>query len=76
MRIYSVSEYREELNELMSQVTVVIEGEITSLNISQNRFVWFSLSDNKCLIDCFMMTFALKVQLAEGMVICKKPLNY
>ncbi len=67
MRIYSVSEYREEINELMSQVTVVIEGEITSLNISQNRFVWFSLSDNKCLIDCFMMTFALKVQLAEGM---------
>ncbi len=67
MRIYSVSEYRDELNELMSQVTVVIEGEITSLNISQNRFVWFSLSDNKTLIDCFMMTFALKVPLTEGM---------
>lgn len=67
MRIYSVSEYREELNELMSQVTVVIEGEITSLNISQNRFVWFSLSDDKCLIDCFMMTFALKVPLEAGM---------
>ncbi len=67
MRIYSVSEYREELNELMSQVTVVIEAEITSLNISQNRFVWFSLADDKCVIDCFMMTFALKVPLEAGM---------
>ncbi len=67
MRIYSVSEYREEVNELLAQVTVAIEGEISSYNMSQNRFVWFSLSDGTTLIDCFMMAFALKVPLAEGM---------
>lgn len=67
MRIYSVTEYREELNELLSQVTVAIEAEISSYHVSQNRFVWFTLADDQCVIDCFMLLFEQKVPLEEGM---------
>jgi exodeoxyribonuclease VII large subunit len=67
MKIYSVTEYRQELNELLGQVTVAIEGEITSLNTSQGKFIWFTLSDDACAMDCFMLQYEMRVQLEEGM---------
>lgn len=67
MRVYSVTEFRHEINELLEQVTVVIEGEIAEFNISQNRFVWFTISDDDTSIKCFMMAFQLKVPLEDGM---------
>lgn len=69
MKIYSVTDLRKELNELMDQVTVAVQGEVAELNISQNRFVWFSLVDKETTIKCFMLTFQLKVALEDGMEI-------
>lgn len=69
MKIYSVTDLRKELNELMDQVTVAVQGEVAELNISQNRFVWFSLVDKETTIKCFMLTFQLKVELEDGMEI-------
>lgn len=69
MRIYSVSEFREELNELLGEVVVAVQGEITDFHISQNRFVWFSLADDTTVVKCFMMSFQLREQLEEGMEI-------
>lgn len=67
MKVYSVTEYREELNELLGQVTVAIVGEVTDFNISQNRFVWFSLTDEQTVVKCFMMAFQLRVPVEDGM---------
>lgn len=69
MRVYSVSEFRDELNELLSEVTVSIQGEVTGFHVSRNRFVWFSLADENTVIDCFMLTFQLRQQLEDGMEI-------
>lgn len=55
------------MNDLLEQVTVVIEGEIAEFNISQNRFVWFTLSDDETSIKCFMMMFQLRQPLEDGM---------
>ncbi|MBI2410514.1 MAG: exodeoxyribonuclease VII large subunit [Candidatus Kerfeldbacteria bacterium] len=67
MRIYTVSEFRTEINELLGQVTVAIQGEISDFHISQNRFVWFSIVDDSTVLKCFMLAFKLQVPLEEGM---------
>lgn len=68
MKIYSVSEFRKEINELLEQVTVAIQGEVSDFHISQNRFVWFSLVDEKgAVLQCFTLTFQLGVPLEDGM---------
>ncbi len=69
MKIYSVTEFREEVNDLLDEVTVAIQGEISDMNISQNRFVWFSLVDDTTVLKCFMLTFQLKQPLEDGMEI-------
>lgn len=69
MKVYSVTQLREELNELMGQVTVAVQGEVSEFHISQNRFVWFSLVDEQTTVKCFMLTFQLKTDLEDGMEI-------
>jgi exodeoxyribonuclease VII large subunit len=69
MKVYSVSEFRAEMNELFGQVTVAVQGEVRGFHISQNRFVWFSLADDEAVVDCFMMSFQLRQPLADGLEI-------
>lgn len=69
MRTYSVSEFNKEINELLSRVPVCVQGEVSEFNISQNRFVWFKLKDDKSSFNCFMMMFQLKHEIADGMEI-------
>ena len=69
MKIYSVTEFRAEINQLLGQVTVVIQGEVSDFNISQNRFVWFSLVDEDTVVKCFMMAFHLHLSIVDGMEI-------
>ncbi|MFA6027452.1 MAG: exodeoxyribonuclease VII large subunit [Patescibacteria group bacterium] len=44
-----------------------MQGEVANFKISQNRFVWFELKDNKSYFSCFLMVFNLRVQLEDGM---------
>ncbi|MBU0671064.1 exodeoxyribonuclease VII large subunit [Patescibacteria group bacterium] len=69
MRIYSVSEFNTEVNELLSSLVVTVQGEVANFNISQNRFVWFDVKDEKSYFSCFMMVFALKEEIKDGMEI-------
>lgn len=67
MKIYTVTQFREELNELLAQATVVVEGEVAEFQVSQNKFVWFSLVDSETTIKCFMMQFQLHLSVENGM---------
>ncbi len=69
MRVYSVSEFNREVNTLLSDITITLQGEVSGFNISQNRFVWFDLKDDKSRVSCFLMVFNLKVELEDGMEI-------
>lgn len=69
MRVYSVTEFRQEMNQVFGEFTVAIAGEVTGFHVSRNRFVWFSLADDSTVIDCFMLNFQLKEQLEDGMQI-------
>lgn len=69
MRIYSVSEFNSEVNGLLADFNVVVQGEIANFKISQNKFVWFDLKDDKSYFSCFMMAFSLPFELTDGMEI-------
>lgn len=69
MKIYSVTELNKEVNTLLSDINVCVQGEVANFKITQNRFVWFELKDEKSYVSCFLMVFNLRVQLIDGMMI-------
>lgn len=68
-KVYSVSEFIDAANELLA-FEVLIEGEVSGFNISQNKWVFFDLKDkDEAKIGCFMGAWALKEALEDGMSI-------
>ena len=71
MKIFSVSEYLNFLNDTLSSVdpyhTIVIEGEVADFKISQQKWIWFDLKDESGLLTCFATTWTLKVPVEDGM---------
>lgn len=49
--------------------TVVVEGEVSSFKVNQNKFVFFDIKDSESSLGCFMMVFNLRVPLEDGMKI-------
>ena len=47
--------------------SIAIEGEVTSFKINQGKFVFFDLKDAGGSVGCFMMAFALRVPIEDGM---------
>ena len=70
-QVISVSEFLAIINDTLNfaypQVTV--EGEISGFKISQGKFAFFDLKDEKGLLGCFMMARDLKLPIEDGMKI-------
>ncbi len=47
--------------------TIVVEGEITSFKVNQGKFVFFDIKDDTATLGCFMMVFALRQPIEDGM---------
>ncbi len=69
MQVYSVSDFQAVCNQIMENAFtgVVVEGEVASFKINQGKFVFFDLKDDRASISCFMMKFALRFPLEDGM---------
>lgn len=67
--IFSVTELNETLNEILSQQSITVQGEVSDFKISQNKFVYFDLKDDRSKISCFLMKFQLKTEISDGMEI-------
>ncbi|KKR48742.1 MAG: Exodeoxyribonuclease 7 large subunit [Candidatus Magasanikbacteria bacterium GW2011_GWC2_40_17] len=71
MKIFSVSEYLQFLNDTLISLdpyrTIVVEGEITGFKVSQQKWIWFDIKDENGLLSCFATTWTLKVPLEDGM---------
>ena len=65
----SVSEFIALTNQTLEYAypTVVVEGEVASFKINQGKFVFFDLKDDGASVGCFMMAFALRVPIEDGM---------
>lgn len=66
-QVYSVSEFVSGINELLSGIPAIVQGEISNFRVAQNRFVWFDLKDDKSYVSCFMLSFQLDQTLEDGM---------
>jgi exodeoxyribonuclease VII large subunit len=67
-KVFSVSEFISEVNALLA-FPVAIEGEVSGFGISQGKWVYFSLKDEKeeALAPCFMTAWSLKIPIEDGM---------
>lgn len=67
--VLSVSQAREALNETLALAVpaLIIEGEVSGYSINRSKFVFFDLKDDDALLSCFMMAFAQKFPLEDGM---------
>ncbi|MGB3023673.1 MAG: exodeoxyribonuclease VII large subunit [Candidatus Saccharimonadales bacterium] len=47
--------------------TLVVEGEVSSFKVNQNKYVFFDIKDESGTLGCFMMVYGLRVPLEDGM---------
>ena len=75
--VYSVSDFITISNDIFenSFPSVLIEGEISSFKVNQNKFVFFDLKDEESVLGCFMTIWQLRFPLEDGMkvVVQAKP---
>lgn len=66
---FSVSDFIALTNQTLDYAypSVVIEGEVSSFKVNQGKFVFFDLKDSSASVGCFMMVFALRVPIEDGM---------
>ena len=66
---YSVSEFNAVCNQTLEYAysTVTVEGEVASFKVNQGKFVFFDLKDEECSVGCFIMRFALRFAIEDGM---------
>ena len=67
--IYSVSDFIATSNDIFEKSfpSVLIEGEISSFKVNQNKFVFFDLKDEESVLGCFMTVWRLRFPLEDGM---------
>ena len=67
--IYSVSDFIATSNDIFEKSfpSVLIEGEISSFKVNQNKFVFFDLKDEESVLGCFMTVWQLHFPLEDGM---------
>jgi exodeoxyribonuclease VII large subunit len=65
----SVSEFIAITNQTLEYAypSVDIEGEVSSFKVNQGKFVFFDIKDAESSIGCFMMIFALRIPVEDGM---------
>lgn len=67
--VVSVGDFVAYLNQTLELAypSVYIEGEVESFKINQGKFVFFNLKDSEASVGCFMMVFALRTPIQDGM---------
>ncbi len=64
----SVSEFIEQINGIIAG-EFVVEGEVSQYKISQGKWIFFDLKDDKAVVNCFATVFNLSQPLEDGMKI-------
>lgn len=66
---FSVSEFIEVCNQTLeySFSSVMVEGEVASFKINQEKWVFFDLKDESGNVGCFMPIWSLRIPLEDGM---------
>ncbi|MGH7196265.1 MAG: exodeoxyribonuclease VII large subunit [Candidatus Saccharimonadales bacterium] len=67
--VFRVSELIAVINQTLEYAypSVIVEGEVSSFKVSKGKFVFFDLKDDEGVVNCFMMAYALRQPLEDGM---------
>jgi len=67
--VFGVSDAIAIINQTLeySYPTLVVEGEVASFKINQNRYVFFDIKDESGTLSCFMTVYQLRITLEDGM---------
>ncbi len=71
-KVFQVSEFNEFISTYLEGIgQVTIEGEISQLKVSQNRWIFGTIKDDKASVDIFSTVFQITNlnQLEEGMLV-------
>lgn len=65
----SVSEFVDLTNQVLDGAypSLAVVGEVSSFKVNQGKFVFFDLKDDASTVGCFMMLFALRTPIEDGM---------
>ena len=71
---FSVGDFIAVANQTLEIAfgSVEIVGEVSSFKVNQNKYVFFDLKDSEGSIGCFMMVYALRTPLEDGMKVIIK----
>lgn len=66
---FTVSEAIAVINQTLEYAypTLVVEGEVSSFKVNQNKWVFFDIKDAEGTLNCFMSVHQLRTQLEDGM---------
>jgi exodeoxyribonuclease VII large subunit len=68
--IFSVSEFVQTIKTHLGRLgTVTVEGEVTGFRKNKDKLIYFELKDATSRMLCFMLTWDLDVELADGMAV-------
>ncbi len=75
---FTVSGFVSAINQTLDAAypDVEVEGEVSSFNINQGKFVFFDLKDEQASVSCFLMVFNLRVPLEDGMKVKDELLDF
>lgn len=65
----SVTECIALVNQTMEYAypVLMIEGEVSSFKVNQNKYVFFDIKDATGTLNCFMSVFQLRIPIEDGM---------
>ena len=68
---FTVSEFIDICNQSLEYAfsSIIVEGEVASFKVNQNKWVFFDLKEGDSSIGCFMSVYQLGIPLSDGMKI-------
>ncbi|MDO8424915.1 MAG: exodeoxyribonuclease VII large subunit [bacterium] len=69
MRVLTVSEFLGGINEVLASVPALVEGEVSGYSMSQGKWAFFSLKDERGMVACFMPAWKVRHEVEDGMLV-------
>ncbi|MFA7653684.1 MAG: exodeoxyribonuclease VII large subunit [Candidatus Magasanikbacteria bacterium] len=66
LTVLSVSEFISQINDIIAG-EFVVEGEISGYKVSQGKWVFFDLKDDRSVLNCFAVLYQIGQPLEDGM---------
>lgn len=66
--VLSVSDFIEQINGIVAG-EFIVEGEVSQYSVSQGKWIFFSLKDERSVLSCFSTVFMMRTPVEDGMKI-------